>query len=766
MEQEIKQVVVGYYMSPDGQVIPLMADAKYYPNGVPQSPLLTPQTGRAFPAAQQNPLPMAQQNPLPVVRQNPFPAAQQNPLSAASMTGGTYQTQSVSSVFPPASRDAKKKEKNLENVVGRNLMGILASILIFIGMILFATVAYEAFSNAARVFFIYAVSGVLLLIGLAGMRKNRNAFYLSLAGCGAGAVYISLFLTYGYFELINGVLLYLLLGVWSFIVFFLGGKGSLLFKTIGQSGILISACYGTVMLLMEEKSPALLSFTLVLMFYYIVVTVFYLLMDHTTGYKANLPFLSMDFFGAVILMMAACNIRKEIQLPVQVALAVIILTYTLFLLFLYRQRILKKEMTEDASIGWAFSVFAQAVFVTVTLVELIIDKSQWIRGCTAMVEFGALWLLVEYKTRKDVGRTASLAVIYLFLCFFSGSLGILSKLLGIGMFALPFLIIGFFKKDKLYFAFGCVSSFIYILFYDNGNYVALYNLFSVLFILLILFFLLYGDRIYHAGFKLLAYAMLQIFLFRMAGVLAEHTVLSWTVCINIVYLASAVLCILATHSSFCNDWHGHGQKEKSIQIALGVLNIMLMLWSNWALNLMNGEIFHILTLLAFLALCSQNIMPMVRHYGKSLGVGLYTGFKLTLFLQSSLFSYLIESYVVTLACLFLALIFITFGFLRNYKPIRLYGLLLSLYSIFKLVMVDVTYDSTLSRALTILGCGVMAFVISFVYNKISRKLEETEAVKEETGMPEMKLPEIKMPEAETPKVEMGTDEIQPKDHGI
>lgn len=752
MEEAEKQVVVGYYMSPDGQMIPLMADAKYYPNGVPESPLLTPQTRQAVLSGAS----LSAGTPKAAAGKPQMPPSIPQTYSGAS---------SVKSVHPSPLSKAKKQNKSLENVVGRNLMGILASILIFIGMILFSTVAYEAFGKIARVFFVYAVSGVLLTIGLIGMRKNRNAFYLSLAGCGVGAVYISLFLTYGYFELINGFALYILLAIWSVIVFFLGGKASLLFKTIGQSGVLISAIYGTVMQFMEMRSPAALSFTLVLMFYYIVVTVFYLLMDHTDGYKANLPALIMDFIGAVTLAVAAVNIRGEIQLPVQIALTGIILAYTLFLLFIYRQRIMRKIMTENSSLLWVFVVFAQAVFAALTIYVLISKGGQdgkWIRGCIAMVQYAALWALTEFKTRRDGGRIASLIVIYLFFVIYSDSFGVLSEVLGIGIFALVFLTMGFFKKDKLYFTFGCVSSFIYILYY--GKYPGVYSLFSVLFILLILFFQLYSDRIYHLSFKLISYAMMQIFLLRLVGVLAEHTVLSKAIWINIVYLVSVFLCIVATHSPFCNDWFGNGQKEKNTQIALGILNILLILWGCNVMGLKNGEVFHVLTLLVFLAACCQNIMPMVRHYGKSLGAGFYTGFKLTVFLQSALYSYETESYVVTLACLFMALVFITFGFLKNYKPIRLYGLLLSLYSIFKLVLVDVTYNSTLSKSLTIMGCGVMAFLISFVYNKISRKFEEAEAGTQETVAVEtitMEAVEAKPTETvETEPTEMETAKIE------
>ena len=294
LEGDNKQVVVGYYTAPDGQIIPLMADKKYYPNGVPDIPLFMP--GQPKPPVNSNVPPVQQ---MPPAYSNVPPVQQMPPV---------YSNMPPMNPMPPAYSNVppmrQKQSKSLENVVGKNLMGILASVLIFIGLILFATVAYEVLSDVARVVLIYLLSGLFLAVGRIGMHKNRNAFFLSLTGCGVGAIYISLFLTYGYFHLINGIALYILLAVWSVIVFFLGGRGSFLFKVIGQSGLLISVFYGSMMQLMESKSDAMLSHIFVLMGFYMVTTAFYLFMDSKKGIKDNLPFLIMDYIGAINLVEA------------------------------------------------------------------------------------------------------------------------------------------------------------------------------------------------------------------------------------------------------------------------------------------------------------------------------------------------------------------------------------------------------------------------------------------------------------------------------
>ena len=73
-------------------------------------------------------------------------------------------------------------------------MGVLASILIFAGLTLFATAVNDYISDAVKMLVILVVSVALFVVGLIGKQKKHNPFFMSLAGCGIGAIFISIFL--------------------------------------------------------------------------------------------------------------------------------------------------------------------------------------------------------------------------------------------------------------------------------------------------------------------------------------------------------------------------------------------------------------------------------------------------------------------------------------------------------------------------------------------------------------------------------------------
>ena len=98
--------------------------------------------------------------------------------------------------------DNNQVKKTLEETIGKNIMGVLASILIFAGLTLFATAVNDYISDAVKMLVILVVSVALFVVGLIGKQKKHNPFFMSLAGCGIGAIFISIFLAYGYFHLI------------------------------------------------------------------------------------------------------------------------------------------------------------------------------------------------------------------------------------------------------------------------------------------------------------------------------------------------------------------------------------------------------------------------------------------------------------------------------------------------------------------------------------------------------------------------------------
>ena len=87
-------------------------------------------------------------------------------------------------------------------------------------------------------------------------------------------------------------------------------------------------------------------------------------------------------------------------------------------------------------------------------------------------------------------------------------------------------------------------------------------------------------------------------------------------------------------------------------------------------------------------------------------------------------SYEAASYLVSISLLLFAILSIVFGFYKDAVTFRLYGLVLSIVSVIKLIMFDIRYDSTLENAVSFFVCGLLCFVISFLYNRIDHRLKK------------------------------------------
>jgi len=124
------------------------------------------------------------------------------------------------------------------------------------------------------------------------------------------------------------------------------------------------------------------------------------------------------------------------------------------------------------------------------------------------------------------------------------------------------------------------------------------------------------------------------------------------------------------------------------------------------------------TVLAVFCVNSKNILDKHKMFS-----GMYVGFKFTLLLMFIMGSFDTINYVVSIVLIIMAIACIILGFIKKYKALRVYGLVLVMISIFKLIMVDIQYENTLGNALSFFVSGILCFVISLIYNYIGRKLD-------------------------------------------
>lgn len=199
--------------------------------------------------------------PPPPVRPVPAPppaavqppaAVYTSPIPAPRMP---FPPPAVSST-PPA---VKGTPGRMENWVGRNVLGLAASILFFIGLIVFAVWIYNDIPETVKILLMYAISAAVTAAGILLTVRRRNTFTLILSGCGCGLLFISILLTHVYFGRFSDVATFSLLLVWLAAALVLARQlNSTLISLVAHIGMGVSLCFAYAAGLRDDKLVTLL----------------------------------------------------------------------------------------------------------------------------------------------------------------------------------------------------------------------------------------------------------------------------------------------------------------------------------------------------------------------------------------------------------------------------------------------------------------------------------------------------------------------------
>ena len=125
-------------------------------------------------------------------------------------------------------------------------------------------------------------------------------------------------------------------------------------------------------------------------------------------------------------------------------------------------------------------------------------------------------------------------------------------------------------------------------------------------------------------------------------------------------------------------------------------------------------------LITVLLFCANSKKLLAKHKY----MGYYIAFKYSVLLVCILHSFEAANYAISISLLLFAIASIVVGFRRDTSTFRLYGLVLSMISIFKLIMIDIKYDSTIENAVSFFVSGVLCFIISFIYHRIDTSFKK------------------------------------------
>ncbi len=617
---------------------------------------------------------------------------------------------------------APQKARDTEILVGIKGMGIVASILVFISFILFAMYLIPGLTDTVKMTLMFVISGVLTFVGLFfWLRKKESMFFLSLGGCGIGAIYISLFVTHLYFHMIDQIPLYILLLVWAAGVLFLSRIKPILFEIIGLSGIIISVFLGTVSCVTYNDGMMLG----VLAIYLVVGVLAFMLLklnDNISLIISNVA----ACLGSACIALASFDISDDVILSSLVLVIFTMVLIVLTLIFVNESRYHYLPVFGAIYTGVLLLAINAAIpdDDLYSLIAIIISVILYIG-----VE---LYHKLEISGRAPAGAGKSVGIIVwevvLLIAATSNLLDykILCDTVGAFVLLIPLLVYGFISDDKQS-KISALVLYVFVIFnFEVNPWAGLFYVIAVFALFVVMMAL--NKNQYDKILKLLFYIVFML------GLHAQYIALvieqEWDdeISASVLMLIAGVINFAALKTKFGRNWLTDDE-EKGIRITTYVINACLMLESICLMNFLSDSVDYAFAKKTFVVLIAIFLfMINAARFLKSENAPavVYVGLKFTVLLIVILNAFDAVNYVISISVFLLATGIILLGFKLKLKSLRIYGLVTTMIFAVKLVMFDIKYDNVLGNALSFFISGIICFGISALYSIADKKLSAGE----------------------------------------
>ncbi|MDR1183957.1 MAG: DUF2339 domain-containing protein [Coriobacteriales bacterium] len=717
-----------------------------FPPPIPQQPISQPgipQPAVSQPAAPQHVVPPSTTLPPPIPQQ---PISQQlTPLRPISQP---VPQQSVA-------------QTSLETLFGRNVIGIIASVLVFLGLVFLGFLVVPLFTDALKIIALFLLSAVLSGVGFILNRKYNNNFTKALLGTGCGAFFISIMLTHLWFHVFSDLVALALLLAWLILCFILTkATQSLLVAIITHVGMVISvsaACLvgvgdGKIMLVLAYQAAAT-----------VVILVGNILCYRKTYRFGLYASLALSLFASLIVWTdifsqgtVFAGIMPSIPDAMYFLIQFIGSTALAYLLFVSSARV-KRSATQAAL--------------------QVLTMFLWLGALTFNVGVFIVWMM-ETGTALPFEQTSGLASVVLFAL---ASIFVLLTVLlrrtlhfsramervTICMVAGYLLLLCFWRFFGCWLADPYPYAFVELLYLvvpaallvliQRLTDDELYGYLAMIFLgidALFMFGTGYGrlEEVAPIGLSF-GYLVLMEFLFWLVyrGFSAERRSRCGAAIRLIMLLSFEVsLCAVAFHSTYASGFAlalllcaimlgiAHFTKKDRPLWAYRVNEYVIVLFAFAVVFMPVGDIVRLAVHIALVLVCLVLMLERVRQVairsaadlreGRPVSNDIETLTALALFLLivgvvNGLADWSQLPYVLSLACMAAALLVIALGFWSRARSLRLTGLVVLVICVLKLTIIDIGDVNSLMRVVAFIIGGVICFAISALYNFLV-KLQE------------------------------------------
>ena len=598
-----------------------------------------------------------------------------------------------------------KNAKDLEQMVGKSLMGIFASILIFIGLIFGATLVVPYLNDAVKMCLMYVVSFAFLGAGLYLTHKDdNNKFYLALTGCGVGAVYISLIVSNVYFKVFGDILLYVLIAIWAIGVCVLSKYKNEIFQIIGLCGITIAMIFGCNLCIDNNDESKFLALVI---FYIIASTVFYIA-HFSKEFKKNIVNNVFNLVVVFYLYVSCVDITGGNMGLVKLLVLIIMLTHIGVALY-----------CKIGDAKYSFGIYITLAMILLALQLHTVIHTEAVFSCVAWLFCAIVIAIIEVKScENDIGPSIANGALTVIALYVLGAEPLLLHHGAVIMVILPLILLGYFRNKEIYKYISLIMSFIYIFGFDIEVLERL--IFGVIILGTIYVFMFIKKDQYNMVFKYLCYILAMVFLLYVPAFTVKEYIGIEGLNNMISLLLTTGFNIFIMKSCFGNDLENGEVEDKRL---FNIVNTIIMIAGLVNISAQYDLIIHFVIICVTLVAFMVNVENFLKKQDNLIG-GIYVGFKFTLFMVVVLSSFDSPAYFISIGCFIASIISIVIGFMKKYKALRVYGLVLSMISIIKLIMVDITYDNNVGHVISFIASGLLCFCISMIYNFIDKKMKD------------------------------------------
>lgn len=623
------------------------------------------------------------------------------------------------------------EHKDYEKLFGKNFMGIFASVLIFISLIIFATLLLPYLTDTMKLIGLYIISFGLIAAGFVLVNRNSsNKFYVALIGCGVGSLYITLLLSNLYFKVFGDILLYTFILVWAVFVKYLTRLKSLIFHIIGQLGIFIASILGVLLCVHDSDAQKFLVLTV----FYFIASVVFAVRDKRTNnvnsdetetdgcitYEQNLCLHLFKSLNLVVFMFGLISMDSSTLKTVNILL---IMVYILFEFYL--------SFKEKCTHGLAFQILTVVNSIVFLFLFNAMDLIPEDYSLAIMYLVTVAILIYVNLKNAEYKIVSEICCFFIIFCLCYGDNFLIRKHLFAYLTVIPFMLYGKWKGKELYLytSLAYLAGFFFILEeFSSDSSQTIEYLFMLIAMYAVFLYVCKTTRL--TAFKVTGYLILCLVTmisvrdaatYLLSSSLPSFCATGFSTKIAIIHTKAALITFftLAVIHLILNQLEYFG-KEKPVEIMMYVVNGFLMVAGCIALY---ETVWQIPVILITILLFLTNSKKL---FQKNTYAGYYIMFKYTVLMFCILNSYDVINYIISICLLVFAIISIVVGFYKDTKSFRLYGLLLSMVSIFKLIMIDIHYDSTMENAVSFFVSGVLCFIISFIYNRIDHNFQKRE----------------------------------------